>query len=417
MSRVPFKIKKIIGREILDSRGNPTVEADVVLSGGTWARASVPSGVSAGIHEALELRDLGKRYNGRGVKKAVANISKIEKKLKGMVVTRQRDIDAAMIKLDRTKNKSKLGANAMLAVSLACARAAAMSQHQPLHAYLGKANKIPIPCSNVLEGGHHAGNALQVQEFMIAPVGLKSYKERLRAVSETYHALKGIILKKYGKDAVNVGDEGGFAPPIDTPEQALDLIEKAVKQAGYTGKIKSAMDIAASEFYTKNRKYRMIGSAEFSGEQMIDYYKHLLKSYKIILIEDPFDQDDYDNWTQMTRLLGKKVQIVGDDLLVTNKARIESAIQEKWCNSLLLKVNQIGTLTEAMDAADLAMKNGWKVMVSHRGGETNDSFIADLTVGLGAGQIKNGAPCRGERLAKHNQLLRIEEHLGKKAKY
>ena len=415
---IKSKIKKIIGREILDSRGNPTVEADVILESGLWARASVPSGASTGVHEAVEKRDLGKRYHGRGVKKAIASVKKIEKKLCGFDVTQQKEIDNIMIALDGSNNKSRLGANAMLAVSLACARAGALVQHKPLYAYLGNGNRLPMPYFNVINGGHHAGNDLKVQEFMIAPTRVKTFRERLRAGSEVYQELRAIILRKYGKNSINIGDEGGFAPPISTPEQALDLIDRAVKNAGYTGKISYAMDVAASEFYNKKkRRYRMIDAAEFSGEQMIDYYRHLIKKYPLISIEDPFDQDDYDNWHIMNRKLGKKVQIVGDDLLVTNKARIEMALKDKLCNALLLKVNQIGTLTEAMDAARFAMKNKWKVMVSNRSGETSDAFIADLVVGLGAGQIKTGAPCRSERLAKYNQLLRIEEHLGKRSKY
>jgi len=402
-------IKRVVGREILDSRGTPTVEVDCILSSGIWSRASVPSGASTGIHEALELRDNGRRYHGKGVQKAVSSVKKIERVVKGLDILNQTGIDSAMSKLDGTATKKILGANAILAVSMAAARAGAMSVGKPLHSYLGKGTKIPVPYCNVINGGRHAGNTLRMQEFMIAPVGVKGYANQIRACSETYSSLKQVITKKYGKEATAVGDEGGFAPPIATGEEALVLIEHAIKLAGYTRKIKIALDVAASEFY-RNRKYYVLSLGGYSGEQMMDYYADLIKSHPIISIEDPFDQDDYPHWITFTKKFGHKVQVVGDDLLVTNPARISKAIEEKWCNALLLKLNQIGTVTEAMEAASLAKKARWGMMVSNRSGETTDDFIADLAVALGSGQIKSGAPCRGERVAKYNQLLRIAEH-------
>ncbi|MBW3000078.1 phosphopyruvate hydratase [Candidatus Woesearchaeota archaeon] len=416
-----YPIKSIKAREILDSRGNPTIEVDVLTKAGI-ARAAVPSGASTGIHEALELRDKGKRYGGKGVLKAVKNINtKINNKLKHVSVESQELIDTQMIQLDKTDNKKNLGANAILGVSMAVARAGAANLKIPLYEYLAKlsGNKkllLPIPFCNIINGGKHAGNELDIQEFMIAPVGARKFSDAIRMASETYYALKEIIEKNHGKNAINVGDEGGFAPPLQTPDQALDLIMDAIKQAGYKGKIKIAMDAAASEFYKSNGKY-LIEGREHSGIALLDKYKYLVHEYPIISIEDPFEQDDFSNFYAIQQELGKKVQIVGDDLLVTNKARIEEALKLDICNALLLKVNQIGTLTEAIKAARLAMKYKWGVMVSHRSGETEDSFIADLAVGLGTGQIKSGAPCRSERLAKYNQLLRIEEELGKKAKF
>jgi len=406
---------KVVARQVLDSRGNPTVEAEVHTKSGI-GRAIVPSGASTGIYESVELRDNNKRYNGKGVTKAVRNVSLINKKVRGIDVRNQEDIDSRMIELDNTKNKKKLGANAVLAVSLATARAGAISMDLPLYRYLSKITKrrliMPVPFANVVNGGKHADNDLNMQEFMIAPVHSKTFSEGVRAVVETYHVLKGLIRKKYGKNTTNVGDEGGFAPPVKKAEQVLDLITKAAAAAGHSREIRIAMDPAASEYYQKG-KY--ILHKKYTGQKLTDYYIKLAKKYQIISIEDPFDQNDFSNFQNLTK---KAIfQVVGDDLLVTNVDRIKIAAEKNLCNALLLKVNQIGSLSEAIASANLAYANKWNVMVSHRSGETEDSFIADLAVSLGCGQIKLGAPCRGERTAKYNQLLRIEEELGKRAVY
>ena len=407
------KNANIKAREVLDSRGNPTVEAEIVLNNHI-IRAIVASGASTGKYEALELRDKDKRYNGKGVLKAVKNVGRISNALKGISFTKQKEIDEKIIKLDGTKNKTNLGANAMLAASMACLRAGALLKKKLLHQYIseisGRKPSIPIPFCNVINGGRHADNKLKMQEFMIVPVGLKSFSESARIISETYHILKTIISKKYGTSGV--GDEGGFAPKINNAFDALELITKAIKKSGHEKNVKIALDPAASEFY-KNGKY--VIEKKLTGMEMVDYYTNLIKKYPIISIEDPFDQDDFDSYAELTRKIGSKIQIVGDDLLVTNVERIRKAVDLKLCNALLLKPNQIGTVTEAVNAANLAFKNKWNVMVSHRSGETEDSFIADLATGLGCGQIKIGAPCRGERTCKYNQLLRIEEQLGKKA--
>lgn len=415
------KIKEVIAREILDSRGNPTVEADVITGDGVF-RAAVPSGASTGAHEALELRDCGKRYNGKGVLKAVRNINrKIAPIVKGMNPAEQEKIDSAMISADSTENKSRLGANAILAVSMAACRAGAFARNVPLYRHIAglagvKKLAMPVPAFNVINGGVHAGNRLDIQECMILPVGAKSFAEALRAGAEVYHALKGMLKKKYGKDAVNVGDEGGFAPPVKNIGEAMAILTSAVKKAGYSGKVKLGMDAAASEFY-KNGKYVLEGKALKNSSELIRMYEKLVQKYDIISIEDPFDEEGFEDFTHLTAIIGGKVQIVGDDLLVTNAERISTAIEAKSCNALLLKVNQIGSVSEAIKAFNTAKKAGWSIMVSHRSGETSDDFIADLVVGLGTGQIKSGAPCRGERTAKYNQLLRIEEKLGKKALY
>ncbi|MCP3683052.1 MAG: phosphopyruvate hydratase [bacterium] len=407
------KIKRVYAREVLDSRGKPTVEAEV-YAGKTFGRAIVPSGASTGTHEAVELRDNDKRFQGNGVLKAVNNINKtLSKKIVGMDCTKQTQIDKKLIDADATKNKSKLGANAILAISMANARAAANTKGIQLFELLGKKKFIlPVPFCNVINGGKHAAGDLKMQEFMIAPVKAKSFKDAIRMSAETYHILKKVIAKKYGKTAVNVGDEGGFAPNLKNATEALNILEKAIDIAGYKGKMKIAMDCAASEFYSQG-VYNL--ERKYSASKLVDYYLDLVKSYPIISIEDPFNEDDFKSFADLTK--ESKIQIVGDDLLVTNTNRIKKAIKAKSCNCLLLKVNQIGTLTEAMDAANMAIKNKWKVMVSHRSGETEDSFIADLSVALACGQIKSGAPCRSERLAKYNQLIRIEESLGKKARY
>ncbi len=414
-----IEIIDIRGRYILDSRGNPTVEVDVETEFG-FGRAAVPSGASTGKFEAHELSDKKKAFGGKGVLKAVENIeTKIMPELLGWDALDQRGIDDYLLEIDGTENKKKLGANAILGVSLASARAAAQAMDIPLYRHLGGTNAyiLPVPSMNVINGGAHAGNALDVQEFMIQPVGAKTFNEAVQMCAETYQTLKGIIKKKYGPDAVNVGDEGGFAPPMKTGKEPLDVIVKAIEEAGYGKKMKLAMDVAASEFYVaKKKKYDMDGKLRTSGE-MIEIYKSMAKKYPIISIEDPFDEEDWSAFTEITKEIGDKVQIVGDDLFVTNVKRLNKGIKMGACNALLLKVNQIGTVSESMDAAALSFQNHYGVMVSHRSGETEDNFIADLTVALGAGQLKSGAPCRSDRNAKYNQLLRIEEELGLSAKY
>lgn len=409
-----MKISKLFARQVLDSRGNPTIEVEAYFNNYKGV-AIVPSGASTGKYEALELRDGKSDYQGKSVMKAVTNVNKtIAEKLVGTEFLNQRAVDEFLIKLDGTPNKSKLGANAILGVSMAVCRLAAAVKQKSLYEYIGelagvdsKNYRIPIPFSNIINGGKHAGSSLKMQEFMIAAVNARSFKDAARMTAETYHILKNLIQEKYGKGAANVGDEGGFAPQLNTPEQALDLITEAIKKAGYKGKLKIAMDSAASEFYDeKEQAYVM--DRKYSKEEMIAYYLRLIKNYDIYSIEDPFDQDDFESFRKLTA--AAKVPIIGDDLLVSNTVRINTALEKKLCNALLLKVNQIGTVTEAINAAKLAMNNGWKVMVSHRSGETEDTFIADLAVGLGCGMIKLGAPCRTERVAKYNQLLRIEEN-------
>ncbi|KAA6378089.1 MAG: Enolase [Streblomastix strix] len=421
-------IKKIHAREILDSRALPTVECDLYTEKGLF-RAAVPSGASTGIYEALELRDGGKRFNGKSVQTAVRNVNdKIAPKLLGKSVLDQRGIDKIMIDLDGTDKKKNLGANAILAVSMAVARAAAAEKGLPLYRYLAqlagnKELRLPVPCLNVINGGKHAGNTLPIQEFMIAPAGASTFEEAIRMGAEIYNILKGIIKAKFGIDATNVGDEGGFAPPVLDIFEPLEILVEAIEKAGYTGKVRICLDSAASEFHddkdnTYNLGFKAKTPEKITGEEFQHKYLQMAEKYPIASFEDPFDQDDFASYGKLTEALkAKGVQVVGDDLLVTNVERIKMALEKKACNSLLLKVNQIGTVTEAIDAALLALKNGWSVMVSHRSGETEDTFIADLAVGIGCGQLKTGAPCRGERTAKYNQLLRIEEELGKEAKY
>ncbi len=409
-----YKITKVRARQVLDSRGNPTVEAEVFTEKAKGSAIS-PSGKSVGKYEALELRDNEKSYHGKSVLKAVNNINKIiAPKLIGKDATNQEEIDNILISLDGTPTKSVLGANATTAVSLACAVAASNSLNKPLYKYLGNKTMLPIPFSNIVNGGKHSENDLQIQEFMIAPVKAKSFSEAAQMVCEIYQTLKQNIEDKYGKLAAHVGDEGGFAPPVSSPYEVLDLISKAVNENGYKDNVKIALDIAASEFYT-GTNYKIEKNKTLNSSQLIDYYKDLVKKYTIISIEDPFDQDDFAAYKELRKKI--KIQIIGDDLLVTNPSRIELAVKQKLCNCLLLKVNQIGTLTEAMNSVKLASKAKWKTMVSHRSGETEDTFISDLSVALGCGQIKLGSPCRGERTVKFNRLLRIEEELGKKAKY
>ncbi len=421
-------IKDIKARQILDSRGNPTIEVDVITENGLF-RAAVPSGASTGIYEALELRDDGKEYNGKGVMKAVNNTNKmIAPALKGMDEKKQKEIDEHMIKLDGTENKGNLGANAILGVSMAVCRAGAASAKMPLYKYIAKIAgkstvnfKMPVPSFNVINGGKHAGNKLAMQEFMLLPVGAKTFAEAMKMGSETYHMLKSVIKAKYGIDACNVGDEGGFAPNILDNKEGLELLNIAIDRAGYTGKIKIGMDCAASEFF-KDGFYDLDfkskdSKSKISGKDLTKLYEEFVNQYPIVSIEDPFDQDDFESYANLTKVIGKKVQIVGDDLLVTNPKRIKMALDKKACNALLLKVNQIGSVTEAIQACLDSQKAGWGVMVSHRSGETEDTFIADLVVGLSTGEIKTGAPCRSERLAKYNQLMRIEEELGKNSYY
>ncbi|XP_043919046.1 enolase isoform X1 [Protopterus annectens] len=415
-------------REILDSRGNPTVEVDVVTAKGVF-RAAVPSGASTGVYEALELRDKDNtRYLGKGVTQAVGHvINTIAPALisKNVNVLEQAKIDKLMLEMDGTKNKSKFGANALLGVSLAVCKAGAAEKGVPLYRHIADlaGNKdvlLPVPAFNVINGGSHAGNKLAMQEFMILPVGAPNFKEALRMGAEVYHNLKSVVKQKYGQDATNVGDEGGFAPNILDNKEALDLVKNAIDKAGYTDQIVIGMDVAASEFY-KDGKYDLDFKSPdnparyITGKQLGDIYQVFIEKYPVVSIEDPFDQDDWSNWASFTG--NTTIQIVGDDLTVTNPERIQKAIEKKACNCLLLKVNQIGTVTESIEACQLAQKNGWGVMVSHRSGETEDTFIADLVVGLCAGQIKTGAPCRSERLAKYNQLLRIEEELGSEARF
>jgi len=425
-----MSIVSVHARQIFDSRGNPTVEVDLKTAKGLF-RAAVPSGASTGIYEAVELRDGDKsKYFGKGVSKAIANVNDIiAPKVVGLNVVEQKKIDQLMIDLDGTPNKGNLGANAILAVSLAVCKAAAAEKNVPLYRHIADlaGNKevlLPVPAFNVINGGSHAGNKLAMQEFMLLPIGASSFTEAMRMGAEVYHHLKAVIKEKYGQDATNVGDEGGFAPNIQANDEGLRLCVEAIEKAGYTGKVKLGMDVAASEFYVKGGKYDLDfktkdndGSQQISGQDLQKIYAGFVKDFPVVSIEDPFDQDDWSAWSSMTAAMGKDVQIVGDDLLVTNPKRIQKAIEEKSCNSLLLKVNQIGSVTESIEACNMAQKAGWTVMVSHRSGETEDTFIADLVVGLCTGQIKTGAPCRSERLAKYNQILRIEEDLGDAAKF
>ena len=414
-------ITQVYAREILDSRGNPTVEVEVILEDGTMGRAAVPSGASTGVHEAVELRDGDKkRYVGKGVMKAVENVNDIiAEALIGLDATRQIEIDELLIRLDETPNKAKLGANAILGVSMAVAKAAANYVGLPLYQYLGgtNAHELPVPMMNILNGGSHADNNVDIQEFMIMPVGAKSFSECLRMNVEIYHALKG-ILKAKGL-STGLGDEGGFAPNLESNAEALDVIMEAIAKAGYkAGKdIMLAMDVAASEFY-KDGKYHMLAEgAPKSSTQMVNYLADLVAKYPIISIEDGLAEDDWKGWAALTKKLGGKVQLVGDDLFVTNAARLQMGIDKGVANAILIKVNQIGTLTETFRAVELAKRHGYTAIVSHRSGETEDVTMSDIAVALNAGQIKSGAPARTDRVAKYNQLLRIEEDLGPAATY
>jgi enolase len=411
-------IEALGAREILDSRGNPTVEVEIQLEDGTQARAAVPSGASTGAFEAAELRDGGKRYLGKGVEKAIAFVNdEIAPEIIGFDSQDQRLIDAAMIELDGTKNKSRLGANAILGASLAVAKASAESSDLSLFRYLGgpNAHVLPVPMMNILNGGAHADTNVDIQEFMIAPIGAPTFRESVRWGAEIYHALKA-VLKKRGL-ATSVGDEGGFAPNLDSNRAALDLILEAITAAGFKPgtEIALAMDVAATEFH-ENGKYKFEGALKTSDE-MIAYYTSLVDAYPIVSIEDPLNEEDWAGWTEMTKVLGSRIQIVGDDLFVTNPERLAKGIAGNTANALLVKVNQIGTLTETIDAVEMAHRANYRSMMSHRSGETEDTTIADLAVALNCGQIKTGAPARTERVAKYNQLLRIEEELSEGGVY
>ena len=412
-------IEAVGAREILDSRGNPTVEVEVALDDGTISRAAVPSGASTGAFEAVERRDDdAKRYGGKGVTKAVdAVLEQIHPRLVGLEASEQRLVDQVMLDLDATPNKAGLGANAILGVSLAVARAAADSAGLPLFRYVGgpNAHLLPVPMMNILNGGAHADSNVDVQEFMIAPIGAATFAEGLRWGAEVYHALKS-VLKSKGL-ATGLGDEGGFAPSLGANQEALDLIGVAVGKAGFTygSDIAAALDVAATEFYADGA-YQFEGATR-SSEWMTGYYEGLLAEYPLVSIEDPLSEDDWDGWAHLTRAIGDRVQIVGDDLFVTNPERLQRGIDADTANALLVKVNQIGSLTETLDAVDLAHRNGYRCMMSHRSGETEDTTIADLAVATNCGQIKTGAPARSERVAKYNQLLRIEEELDDAARY
>ncbi len=416
-----MRIQKIHARQILDSRGTPTIEVDL-LTNSSIGSASVPSGASTGIYEAKEKRDKKKIYHGKSVLTAVNIINTtLNKKLQGTLIDEQREIDEMLQEIDGTENLEKIGSNTALAISMAATRAGAQSHKLHLFEYLSalydnSTYEIPIPFANIINGGVHAGNELNIQEFMIAPIKAKSFSEAVQIIAEIYQELKKILENKYGKQATTVGDEGGFAPPIKTAKEALLLIETAALKAGHLRKIGIAIDAAASEFYKKG-KYEVEKGKTVQGAELVKYYEELVKKHPIISIEDPFDQDDFENWAKLTKKIGSKIQIVGDDLTVTNTKRIQLAVEKKLCNALLLKINQIGSITKAMEAAHLAKLNGWKIMVSHRSGETEDSYISDLAIAIKAGQIKLGAPARGERTAKYNQLLRIEDFLANTAKY
>ncbi len=418
-----MKIKKIIAREILDSRGNPTVEVDVILKNGTIGRAAVPSGASTGTYEALELRDGDKkRYLGKGVLKAVENINKkIAPELIGMDAEEQKKIDRLMLKLDGTENKSNLGANAILGVSLAVARASANCKKIPLYKYLGrtKARVLPVPLMNFINGGKHANNNLDFQEFMIVPCGAERFAESLRMGAEVFHQIKKILNDRGMSTAV--GDEGGFAPNFRDHREALNVLLEGIEKAGYKPgeDIAIALDPAASEFYNADKKVYVLKSEgkELSSEEMIDYYEKLIDEFSIVSIEDCLAEEDWDGWKKMTERLGKRIQLVGDDIFVTNPIRFKRGLENGIANSILIKLNQIGTLTETLDVIKKAHGGGYTTVISHRSGETEDTTIADLAVAVNAGQIKTGSASRGERIAKYNQLLRIENELGKRARF
>jgi enolase len=417
------QIISVQAREVLDSRGNPTVEVEVYTESGALGRAIVPSGASTGIHEAVELRDGDKgRYLGKGVLKAVENVNKVlNDEITGMLVTEQNQIDARMIELDGSENKGNLGANAILGVSLACAKAAAQYTGQPLYRYIGgvNANTLPIPMMNILNGGQHADNKIDIQEFMIMPVGAGSFSEALRMGSEIFHNLKS-VLKGRGQ-STNVGDEGGFAPNLGSNEEAIEVVIEAIQKAGYKpgDDVYIALDPAASEFYNKEKGLYQFESTgqKLTSSELVNYWKEWIKKYPVVSIEDGLDEDDWAGWKELTAAIGDRIQIVGDDLFVTNVKRLQKGIDEKAANSILIKVNQIGSLTETINAVQLATRHSMTSIISHRSGETEDTTIADLAVALNTGLIKTGSASRSDRIAKYNQLLRIEEKLGSSARY
>lgn len=428
-SRNASSVTAVSGREIIDSRGNPTVEVDITTTDGMF-RASVPSGASTGIYEAVELRDGGSRYLGKGCLKAVENVNSVlGPAMIGKDPSEQNALDQLMLDLDGTPNKGNLGANAILGVSLALAKAGAAAKGVPLYQHFadlaGNTQLVlPVPSFNVINGGSHAGNKLAFQEFMILPTGADTFSESMAIGCEVYHTLKDVIKAKYGQDATNVGDEGGFAPNIQSNTEGVELLMSAIEKSGYADKVVIGMDVASSEFLTSDGNYDLDfktanndGSQVITGSELGQMYKDLCKQFPIVSIEDPFDQDDWKHYSEFTADVGTDIQVVGDDLLVTNPAKIAEAQEKKACNALLLKVNQIGSVTESIEAVKMSKQAGWGVMTSHRSGETEDFYIADLAVGLCTGQIKTGAPCRSERLSKYNQLLRIEEELGADAVY
>ena len=418
----PSSISKIVSRQVLDSRGNPTVETDVWLKSGAFGRGTVPSGASTGVHEALELRDGdGAAYGGKSVLRAVSNVNrKIASKIAGMDATNQQALDQLMLDLDGTPNKSKLGANAILSVSMALARSAAASKNVSLFRYLEERKRyaLPIPMLNVINGGKHAGNNLAVQEFLIEPVGAKNFPEGLRHAVEVYHSLKSVLKEKYGVSAINVGDEGGYAPPLQNTAEAIEAILSAISKSGYDeSDIKLGLDAAASNFYDENRMTYQIDGRELTSGSLEDYYESLVTTYPILTLEDPFAEESYEDFAGLTARLGSKVKIIGDDIYVTNVERLKKGIQLKSTNAVLIKLNQIGTVTETLNAIMMAKKAKFTVVVSHRSGETEDTFISHLATAVESSFIKTGAPARGERTAKYNELLRIHEELGTAAQY
>ncbi len=410
------------GRSIIDSRGNPTVETDIILKN-AMGRAAVPSGASVGTYEALELRDGGSAFHGLGVNNAVRNVNEIIRpKLIGKDIRKQKELDSFLCKLDGTLRKIRLGANTILSCSMAITSAAAASKKMPLFRYIGqltdnKANLLPVPAMNVINGGIHADNDLDIQEHMILPVGAKSFKESTQMGIEIYFELRNLLKEYYGSANINVGDEGGFAPPLSDPAEPLDFIVNAIQECGYTGKVKLALDCAATEFFDSSKKLYRLKGKDYTSYELIDVYADLIAKYPIISVEDPFAEDDWDGFKEFTNKFGKKIQIIGDDLFVTNIDRLKRGVDTGACNCLLLKLNQIGTVTESFQAYKLASDHDYSVMVSHRSGETEDHFIADLVVGICSGQIKAGAPARSDRTAKYNQLIRIEEELGDEARF
>ncbi|QOR94289.1 phosphopyruvate hydratase [Thermosphaera chiliense] len=411
-----FAIKDIKARMILDSRGNPTVQVKTVTEGLGVGIANAPSGASTGIHEAVEVRDGGKEFKGRGVSRAIENVNKIiSPALIGLDSRRQQLIDRKMIEIDGTPNKSRLGGNAIVATSLSVAKAAASTMGLPLYAYLGGyvADTLPVPMLNIINGGVHAGNKLDFQEFMIVPAGFSSFRDAIKAAVEVYFDLKKILKEKYGPQAINVGDEGGYAPPIEKVRDALDILIQAIKAAGYDpwNQVVIALDVASSQFYREDKGVYVLEGSEYTRDQLIEFYEKLVNEYPIVSIEDPLQEEDFEGFAEITKRLGSKVLIVGDDIFTTNPARFRKGIDSKAGNAILVKVNQVGTLSETLEVVKTAFTNGYKTVISHRSGETEDTSIADIAVGVCAGLIKTGAPARGERTAKYNRLLEIEEEL------